>query len=63
MTNGWQSSKPQLVGDSQVIVDIYSRYLFEKEVFERREKAELSADELCEIMVKRSESHLWRRVG
>lgn len=39
-----------LIGDSQVIVDIYSRYLFEKEVFDRREKAELSADELCEIM-------------
>jgi pepF/M3 family oligoendopeptidase len=42
----------QLIGDSQVIVDIYSRYLFEKEVFERREKSELSADELCEIMEK-----------
>lgn len=41
----------QLNNDSQVIVDIYSRYLFEKEVFERREKAELSADELCEIML------------
>ena len=40
----------KLMGDSQVIVDIYSRYLFEKEVFERREKAELSADDLCEIM-------------
>jgi pepF/M3 family oligoendopeptidase len=40
----------QINGDSQVIVDIYSRYLFEKEVFERREKAELNADELCEIM-------------
>ena len=39
-----------LISDSQVIVDIYSRYLFEKEVFERREKSELSADELCEIM-------------
>ncbi len=39
-----------LIGDSQVIVDIYSRYLFEKEVFERREKAELNSDELCEIM-------------
>jgi pepF/M3 family oligoendopeptidase len=39
-----------LIGDAQVIVDIYSRYLFEKEVFERREKAELSADDLCEIM-------------
>jgi oligoendopeptidase F len=40
----------QLIGDAQVIVDIYSRYLFEKEVFERREKSDLSADELCEIM-------------
>lgn len=39
-----------LTGDSQVIVDIYSRYLFEKEVFERREKSELSPDELCDIM-------------
>jgi len=40
----------QLIGDTQVIVDIYSRYLFEKEVFERREKSELSADDLCAIM-------------
>jgi oligoendopeptidase F len=39
-----------LVGDSQVIVDIYSRYLFEKEVFERRAKSDLSPDDLCEIM-------------
>jgi oligoendopeptidase F len=40
----------QLVGDTQVIVDIFSRYLFEKEVFERREKSELSAKDLCDIM-------------
>lgn len=40
----------RLVGDAQVIVDIYSRYLFEKEVFERREKSELSAEDLCDIM-------------
>ena len=39
-----------LIGASQVIVDIYSRYLFEKEVFEKRATAELSADDLCEIM-------------
>jgi oligoendopeptidase F len=39
-----------LINDTQVIVDIYSRYLFEKEVFERREKAELSASDLCDIM-------------
>jgi len=39
-----------LIGDAQVIVDIHSRYLFEKEVFERREGGELSADDLCDIM-------------
>ena len=39
-----------LINDAQVIVDIYSRYLFEKEVFERRQKSDLSADDLCEIM-------------
>jgi oligoendopeptidase F len=39
-----------LIGNTQVIVDIYSRYLFEKEVFERRAKAELSVEELNEIM-------------
>ncbi len=39
-----------LIGDSQVIVDIYSRFLFEREVFARREQAELSTDEFCEIM-------------
>jgi oligoendopeptidase F len=39
-----------LISDAQVIVDIYSRYLFEKEVFERREDVELTAQEFCEIM-------------
>ncbi|MGD8604137.1 MAG: M3 family oligoendopeptidase [Anaerolineales bacterium] len=39
-----------LMDAGQVIVDIYSRYLFEKEVFERREKSELSPAELNEIM-------------
>jgi len=39
-----------LLGDSQVVVDIYSRYLFETEVFERRATAELSAEEFNEIM-------------
>jgi pepF/M3 family oligoendopeptidase len=41
-----------LVSASQVIVDIYSRFLFEQEVFERREGAELSADDFCEIMLR-----------
>jgi len=39
-----------LIGSTGVIVDIYSRFLFEKEVFERRVKAELSAEDLNEIM-------------
>ncbi|MCJ7825972.1 MAG: M3 family oligoendopeptidase [Anaerolineales bacterium] len=41
-----------LVGTSGVIVDIYSRYLFETEVFEKRSNAELSADDFCEIMLR-----------
>ncbi|MCL6509138.1 MAG: M3 family oligoendopeptidase [Anaerolineae bacterium] len=41
-----------LIGKTQVIVDITSRYLFEMEVFRRRAKAELSADELCELMLR-----------
>lgn len=41
-----------LVGAAGVIVDIYSRYLFESEVFEKRADAELSADDFCEIMLR-----------
>jgi len=40
----------QLNNATMVIVDIYSRYLFEKEVFERRIKSELTADDFCQIM-------------
>ena len=40
----------QIQNASQIVVDIYSRYLFEKEVFERREKSELAADDLNDIM-------------
>jgi pepF/M3 family oligoendopeptidase len=39
-----------LQGASQVVVDITSRYIFEKEVFERRAKSELAADEISAIM-------------
>jgi oligoendopeptidase F len=42
----------QIQGAAQTCVDIYSRYLFEKEVFERREQAELSADDFNEIMIR-----------
>ena len=39
-----------LQGSSQVIVDIYSRYLFESELVKRREAGNLSVDELNDIM-------------
>ena len=41
-----------LISSSQVIIDITSRFLFEKEVFERRANSELSADDFCEIMLR-----------
>jgi len=41
-----------LIGATQVVVDISSRFMFEKEVFERRAQAELSADDFCEIMLR-----------
>ncbi len=41
-----------LTGAAQVVVDITSRFLFEKEVFERRVNSELSADDFCEMMLK-----------
>ena len=41
----------QLQDVTQIIVDIYSRYLFESEVFEKRKSAFLFADELEEIML------------
>ena len=39
-------------GAGQVIVDIYSRYLFETALFKARESAPLSPEELCEEMKK-----------
>lgn len=41
----------ELVNCASVIVDIYARFLFEKEVFERRKNGDLSVDEIKEIMV------------
>ncbi len=37
---------------TQVVVDITSRYLFESRVFEQRQHRELSADELCALMLQ-----------
>ena len=41
-----------LIDATQIIVDISSRFMFEKEVFERREKSELTADDFCDIMLR-----------
>ena len=38
--------------DAQTIVDIYSRFIFEKSVFERRRESTLSADEICDLMLE-----------
>lgn len=40
-----------IMGYAQVIVDIYSRYLFETELFEIRKDHSLSVDELKDIMI------------
>ena len=41
-----------ITGAAQVIVDIYSRYLFESEVIKRRESGFVSVNELKEIMIQ-----------
>lgn len=41
-----------LSGATQVIVDIYSRYLFESRFFEKRKQGALSVDEIKELMVQ-----------
>ena len=42
----------QLSDATQVICDIYSRFRFEAEVFQRREQEFLNADTLCDIMLR-----------
>lgn len=40
----------EISGCNQVIVDIYSRYLFETALFEHRARGPLSASEICDLM-------------
>ncbi len=42
----------QLMDATQIICDIYSRFLFEKAVFENRPNEFMSADRLCELMTE-----------
>jgi len=46
----------QLQAVTQIIVDIYSRYLFETMVFENRESRFMDAAELCSFMLKAQEA-------
>ncbi|MBI9106528.1 MAG: M3 family oligoendopeptidase [Spirochaetales bacterium] len=41
----------ELMESTQVIVDILSRFIFEKNVFEKRFEGDLGAEEYCEMMV------------
>lgn len=41
-----------LQNDSQVVVDIYSRFLFESRLFEARKKSEVAADDIGELMLQ-----------
>jgi pepF/M3 family oligoendopeptidase len=41
-----------LSGSCQVVVDILSRFYFEQALFERRDRKELSPDELCAMMLE-----------
>ena len=45
----------QLQAVNQIIVDIYSRYLFETMVFENRESRFMSAENLCGLMLQAQE--------
>lgn len=39
-------------GYTQIIMDIYSRFLFESAIFEQREEGSLSGDAICKLMEK-----------
>ncbi len=41
----------ELINNSQTIVDIYARFLFEKRIFEERKKGQLSLREIKELML------------
>ena len=41
----------ELLNCASTIVDIYARFLFEKEIFQRRKHGDLSVDEIKEIML------------
>ncbi len=50
-----QALELDLQDASQVLVDILSRFYFEKSVFSEREKSELNAEDFCRLMKKAQE--------
>ena len=50
-TEAYTILENSIQSDAQVIVDIYSRFLFESELFEKRKSSSLSVDELKDIMI------------
>ncbi len=50
-TEAYTILENSIQSDAQVIVDIYSRFLFESELFEKRKDSSLSVDELKNIMI------------
>ncbi len=46
----------ELQNTTQIICDIYSRFLFEASVFEKREQAFMDADTLCRLMLEAQEA-------
>ena len=50
-------------GACQVCIDILSRFYFEREVFKRRKNGELTAAEMCEIMLKAQEDTYGDAIG
>lgn len=57
--SGYEKAKlceTHLSDGCQVLVDILSRFYFERSVFERRQNEELSAEDFCNLMVKAQEN-------
>ena len=50
-------------GACQVCIDILSRFYFEREVFKRRKDGELTADEMCSIMLQAQEDTYGDAIG
>ena len=53
----------ELCDCAQVIVDIYSRFLFESRLIEKRQEEPLSVEEIKDLMLEASKGSLWTWIG